>query len=346
MIRWHLLVLCALVGCTATPDPITPGDQTAPTGGVYILNEGVWGQSNASLSLYDPQSQIVQQNLFSAANGRPLGDVGNFILSRGPVAYIVVNGSDRIEIIDAQTHRSRGTITLAPGVSPRQLAVVNDSVGLVTNLYDASVSVLDFRTFTEQARIPVGPHPEGIALASGTAFVANSGLGTGHSVSMIDLATLSAIGSLEVGENPADVLTIDGSLVFVLCAGSYGEFSDPDDDTPATLITIDPAQRRVVDSLHIGGHAFRMASDGASRIYVSGSAAVLRIDSGNPGIIETFVAGAYYGLGVDSATGDVYLADARTFVIPGEVRVFSSSGIEKGRFDAGLVPGRFAFFHQ
>jgi len=346
MRRWYPLVLFALAGCTVTPDPVTPTDLETAGGGVYILNEGLWGQSNASLSLYDPQSQIVQQYLFSAANGRSLGDVGNYILSRGSVAYIVVNGSDRIEIIETRTHRSRGTITLAPGVSPRQLVVMNDSVGLVTNLYDASVSVLDFQTFTERARVPVGPHPEGIAIASGIAFVANSGLGTGRSVSMIELATLSAIGSLDVGENPGDVLTIDGSQVFVLCAGSYGDFSDPDDDTPATLITIDATQRRVVDSVQIGGHAFRMASDGTSRIYISGSGAVLRIDTRNPGIIETFVAGEYYGVGVDSATGDVYLSDARTFVVPGEVRVFSGSGIEKGRFEAGLVPGRFAFVRQ
>jgi YVTN family beta-propeller protein len=346
MTKWFAVLLCSLAGCASTPGPLTPEDLAPVARGVYVLNEGVWGQSNGSLSLFDPQSGTVHQNVFSAANGRALGDVANYILVQGQEAYIILNGSDRIEVIETQRQSSRGTINLTPGLSPRQMAVINDTVGLVTNLYDASVSVINLRRLAELSRIPVGPNPEGIAIAAGTAFVANSGLGTGRSVSMIDLATLSPVGALEVADNPAEILTLDGSRVVVLCAGSYGDFANPDDDTPATLITIDAFQRVVVDSLRIGGHAFRMASDGANNLYIPGSASVLRIDATLSGSVETFVQGEYYGVGVDTLNGDVYLGDARTFSIPGEVRVFTSSGTEKGRFDAGLIPGRFAFLRQ
>ena len=176
--------------------------------------------------------------------------------------------------------------------------------------------------------------------------MANSGLGSGRSVTMIDLSTLNAVGDLEVADNPSDVLVLDGSLVIVLCAGSYGDFSDPNDDSPATLITIDALQRRVVDSVVIGGHAFRMASDGQTGIYIAGSGSVLTVDPRTPGTLRTFVAGDYNGVGVDPATGDVYLADARTFTVPGEIRVFDSAGTLKGQFDAELIPGRFAFLRE
>jgi YVTN family beta-propeller protein len=346
MTKWLPFVLCALAGCTSTPGPLTPEDLAPTARGVYVLNEGVWGQSNGSLSLFEPESGTVHQNIFSAANGRALGDVANYILVRGQHAYIILNGSDRIEVIETQRHTSRGTINLTPGLSPRQMAVINDTVGLVTNLYDASVSVINLRSLTELSRIPVGPNPEGIAIAAGTAFVANSGLGTGRSVSMIDLATMTPVGALEVADNPAEILALDGSRVMVLCAGSYGDYLDPDDDTPAAVIAIDALQRVVVDSLLIGGHAFRMATDGESNLYVPGSAAVLRIDTRSPGSVRTFVQGEYYGIGVDTLTGDVYLGDARTFSIPGEVRVFTSSGTQKAQFDVGLIPGRFAFLRQ
>ncbi len=346
MRRWLPLVVWLLAGCTTTPDPLSPGESLASTDGVFVLNEGLWGQSNSSLSLYDPQSQTVRHDLFRSVNGRSLGDVGNFIVVRGEKAYIVVNGSDRIEIIEAWSQESRGTISLAPGLSPRQLVVLNDSLGLVTNLYDASVSVVSFRTLSEVSRIPVGAHPDGIAVTAGTAFVANSGLGTGRSVSMIDLGTLSVAGTLEVDDNPGDVLALSSSLVAVLCAGAYGDFSDPNDDTPATLVLVDPLQRQVVERVTIGGHAFRMATDGQGRVYVVASGAVLQIDPANPSYVKTFTTGEFYGVGVDTTNGDVYLADARTFTVPGEVSVFDRNGNVKSSFDAGLIPGRFAFLRR
>jgi len=341
--RRVLWILCGLLaGCTSTPDPLTPAELAPSATTVLILNEGLWGQSNASLTVFDPAARSIRQNAFTVANGRPLGDVGNFIAVRNGVAYLVMNGSDRVEIIEAETQKSRGTINLSAGRSPRQLAFVNDSLGLVTNLYDASVSVLNLRTLTEASRIPVGPHPEGIAVAAGTAFVANSGLGTGRSLSMIDLATLGHVGTIEVEDNPSDVVAIGGTIIAVLCAGSYGDFADPNDDTPATLVLIDAFQRQVTDRIPVGGHAFRLAADGQGRLYVPVAGSVLRVTMHSPTSITTFATGEFYGVGVDTTTGDVYLADAGTFTAPGEVRVFDASGNEQYRFPAGLIPGRFA----
>jgi len=340
------MLLLVLIGCATAPEPSTPEDSAPTAQGVYVLNEGLWGQSNASLSLFDPLSRVVQQNVFAGANGRPLGDVANFITVYQQLAFIVLNGSDKIEVIETDTQKSRGTIVLPAGLSPRQFALVNDSVALVTNLYDASVSILSLRSYAEVSRLPVGANPEGIAIASGKAFVANSGLGSGHSVSMIDLSTLSPAGTLDVGDNPSDIVALDAFRVAVLCAGAYGDYQDPNDDTPAKLIIIDALQQTVVDSLLIGDHAFRMATDGNGIVYIPGANAVFRVDTRLPLSRETFVAGVFYGVGVDTVTGDVYVADARTFSIPGEVRIFSSAGVDKGRFDAGLIPGRFAFPRQ
>ena len=340
------LLLLSVIGCASAPDPSTPDDSFAPAQGVYVLNEGLWGQSNASLSLFDPVSQVVQQNVFSAANGRSLGDVANFIVVHEQLAFIVLNGSDKIEVIETDTQKSRGTIILAGGLSPRQIALANDSVALVTNLYDASVSIINLKTFAEVHRLAVGANPEGITVASGTAFVANSGLGSGRSVSMIDLGTLSPAGTLDVGDNPSDIVTFDEVHVAVLCAGAYGDFQDPNDVTPARLMIIDALQQRVVDSLVIGDHAFRMATDGIGIVYIAGANAVFRVDTRLPLSREFFVGGVYYGIGVDTATGDVYVSDARSFTVPGEVRMFTSAGVDKGRFDAGLIPGRFAFPRQ
>ncbi|MEZ4762990.1 MAG: hypothetical protein R3C26_07265 [Calditrichia bacterium] len=40
-----------------------------------------------------------------------------------------------------------------------------------------------------------------------------------------------------------------GGMLQVLCIGAYGDFSDPNDDTPGGIWLIDPATNSVVDSL-------------------------------------------------------------------------------------------------
>ena len=48
------MLLLVLIGCATAPEPSIPEDSAATAQGVYVLNEGLWGQSNASLSLFDP----------------------------------------------------------------------------------------------------------------------------------------------------------------------------------------------------------------------------------------------------------------------------------------------------
>jgi YVTN family beta-propeller protein len=330
-------------GCTSDPLAVPPDEQNPTLRGVYILNEGLWGQANASLSYFDLDARTMRDGIFQAVNTRRLGDVGNHIVVRNGSAYIVVNNSDKIEIIDAQNHVSIGTIDAGPGKSPRQIAFVSDTLALVTNLYDASVSVVNISSLSVEAHIPVGSNPEGLAVSSGKAYVANSGFGAGNTVSVIDLASLTVTKTITVAENPADVVRAPGGWIYVVCAGSYGDFGNPDDDTPAQLVVIDPLNDVVLDSVMVGGHAFRMAVGSDGMGYVVGEGSVVHIDTQNRTLLGTFAAGVYYGVGVDAASGEVYLSDPRDYVSPGRVMVYSSNGTLRDEFEAGLIPGRFAF---
>ncbi|MGB2958789.1 MAG: DUF5074 domain-containing protein, partial [Bacteroidota bacterium] len=213
--RFPALCFATIVffGCTEDPTGVPPADTLPTARGVYILNEGLWGQGNASLSYLDFDSGQLENGIFQTANGRALGDVGNHIVVRNGSAYIVVNNSHKVEIIETQTHKSLGTIDAGAGTSPRQIAFVSDTLALLTNLYDASVSVLGIVSRSVVGRIPVGPNPEGIAVSSGKAFVANSGFGGGNTVSVINLTTLAVSSTITVADNPADVVrTSDGHI--------------------------------------------------------------------------------------------------------------------------------------
>lgn len=333
-----LLPVLALSGCindpASSPAPAPPSSAR----GVYILNEGGFNQGNSTLSYYDPLTGQVANDLFAVVNGRPLGDVGNSVQIRGEHAYIVVNNSHKIEIIAIADHRSTGTIDMGAGRSPRQLAFIDDSVALVTNLYDDSVIPVDVKNRLLLPRIPVGPNPEGIAIAAGKAFVANSGAGGGRTVAVIDLALMAVVDTLEVGDNPTEVQVSGEGEVYVLCVGSWFP------ETPAKIVVIDPHLPAVVDSISFGGHVYEFALTSTSRGYIPVGDSVLVLDTGTRTVTGTLLRGtSFYSVGVDPVSGNVYAGNARNYVQPGSVSIYTPAGTLLRSFDVGITPGSFAF---
>jgi Domain of unknown function (DUF5074) len=340
-----MLAGCGLVFLSCTRDPAGTESVIPPSSakGVYIVNEGLFQHGDATLSYYDITSGTVFQRVFFSVNHKMLGDVANSMCTRGGTGYVVVDGSAKVEIMDLRTNASAGTIDIGAGLSPRQLAFVNDTLALVTCLYDASVRLVNVRSRSLVQRIPVGPNPEGIAIAEGKAFVANSGLGLGTTLSVVDLSTFTVSATLTIGDNPVAVAVDADGMIAVVCVGFYNDFGDPNDDTPARLKIVDPFTATVVDSILIGGHAYKIGIDPDGLAYVPSTDSVLVVDTRLRQVVRTFVQGAFYGIVVDRVSGDVYLSDAKDFQQPGTVSVYSRSGQLKTQFGVGVIPGAFAF---
>ena len=104
MKKLHLFLLAfvaaLLFSCKPepTPTPVDPSDTIQPVNlkGVFVLNEGNFQFSNASLSFYDPEADTVANNLFYKANNAPIGDVGQSLALSEEKLYIVVNNSNYI----------------------------------------------------------------------------------------------------------------------------------------------------------------------------------------------------------------------------------------------------------
>lgn len=333
-----LLVLTACSEDNGTNPPVTPEGPR----GLYILNEGNFQRGNATLSFFIPDSNIVYNDLFQAVNARPLGDVGNSITVHNGLAYLVVNNSHKIEVIDAATHKSVRTVTSPAGASPRQIVFAENGYGFISNLLDNSVSVYNPSTGTLDGKITVGANPDGIAAAGTTAVVANSGFGAGNTVSLIDADTRAVVKTVSVGDYPTSVLALSQYAAAVLCSGDYGDPNDTNDDTPGMLYVIDLQTRRVADSLVLGGHPQRLARDTDGHLYTLHETGVTRIHLASKTLTRDFIPGYFYGIFIDTTERTIYLTNPIDYVQPGKLESYTMSGSKQRTFDVGIIPGAMA----
>ena len=87
-----------------TNDPvISPATEIK---GLYIMCEGNWGSNNAAVDFIDFSSSQYTQNIFEKSNPdivMGLGDTSSDMQAYGNQLWVVVNGSNKVEILDIET---------------------------------------------------------------------------------------------------------------------------------------------------------------------------------------------------------------------------------------------------
>ena len=144
----------------------------------------------------------VTNDLFYTVNGRPLGDVPNSIIINGDKAYIVVNNSGKIEVVDSTTLASIETISGL--ISPRYMTVINDNKAYVSSLYSDSVAIINLTNIAISGYINLRRTSEAITLVGNKAFISN--WAGGKEVMVINTITDKLIDSIAVGIEPESMV--------------------------------------------------------------------------------------------------------------------------------------------
>ncbi len=329
------ICLLTAIGCkpdetTPLPEPIETTERT-----VFVSNEGQFQVGNASLTLYDPESMTAQENAFEATNGTILGDIFQSITFHQALAYLVINNSNKVEVIDPLSLESRGTITGL--TSPRYLLPLGDGRAYLSDLYAGAISIIDLEAQSVAGQITTpGAWTEQLVASQGVVFttcyqrpylyVINP-----RSDQISDSIAIQARG-LYVQEDA------NGHL-WVSAGASISH------DEPGALFEIDPVSRAVLHRFDFpagegpGELAFNVGRD--TLLYLAGDLYALPIQASDlPD--EPFIqaeAGSFYGIGVDVNTGEIYLTDPIDFVQRGEVLRFTANGSPVDTFRAGVGPG-------
>ncbi|GAA4900682.1 hypothetical protein GCM10023311_27920 [Flaviramulus aquimarinus] len=220
-----LTITFIFTSCSSDDDANIPVPKGDYENGILISHEGNFGQGNASVSFVSYDLDTVENNLFNTINGSLLGDTAQSVAFYNDLAYIVLNVSNTIEIVNRYTFESVATIN--SGLSnPRYIAFSNEK-GYVTNWGDGGnaaddyVAIINLSTNTLEANsISVVEGPEEIIATGNTIYVAQQGgFSQNDKVSVIDTTTDTVTATITVGDVPNSLQFDTSGNLWVLCGG-------------------------------------------------------------------------------------------------------------------------------
>lgn len=332
--------------------------------GFYLLNEGNMGSNSATLDYMDYKTGVYKKNIYPEINPtvvKELGDVGNDLEIYGNKLYAVINCSHKVEIMDATTTKR---ITHIDIPNCRYLAFdggyayVSSYVGPIKiepNAPLGAVFKVDTVTMQVVDTVTVGYQPEEMEVRFGKLYVANSGgyrkPNYDRTVSVIDLKTFREIKKIDVAIN---LHRLKGDRFGNLYVSSRGDYYN----VPSKIYVIDARSDRVTHSFDMAASNFCIVGDSAY-VYsaewnwttAKNTVAYGIIDLKHQKIVNrNFITDGTdarikvpYGIAVNPLSRDIYITDAKNYVIPGILYCFGLDGVLKWKVTTGNIPAHFAF---
>ena len=357
---WYKPALAALalglcVACNEEEEGTVVVPPVPTTSGLYVLNTGNWDGNDASIQYFDLESLSIGGDLFAAANGFGLGDLGQDLCLYGSKLYATVSGSSKLEVMDRNCKVVKTIpVRAEDGTTPAEPRYMTACDGCVYfTAYDGTVSRLDTATLEITGKVAVGAYPEALTNANGKLYVNLSDYnfdGSGTSVAVVDIVSFTKTKEIKVKQNPyTQCFTGDDGYVYVVSNGNYAGSPGMSEDqyVYGTLQRIDPVTDTVEDVCRA-----TYAANHGSKMYVLYSeyylpetkrAFVRDLNTGEEAdFIDLDEFSSPNAIGVDPSTGDVYVADT-SYGVSSTVRVYDAEGNLKNTFEAGYSTSKFVF---
>ncbi len=359
--KWLSLAFLLLIFFSSCSTDETDPTPYIPQGdfdsGVLVLNEGNFGGINASVSYISFDFNRTQNGIFSGVNPSSiLGNTAQSIGFNGNLAYIVVNGSSKVEIVNRFTFQKVGEIT-AGLFSPRYISFANGR-GYITDwgagAGEGKVKVIDLASNSVMLSIAVADFPNRIIEHDNKLYVAHNNIGTvGNSITIIDGVSNTVGGSIPTSGLP-DVMKVEGDNLWVSCNG-YGSWPVPENESAGSILKFNLNTNTLILSLPQSSntqHITFMDVFGNNIFYVVGNNVFkMPLSSTTLPSAPAFIAAADYIYGFAVNSNRVYIGDAKDFIVNGVVKVYSSgeifdpnpTGTLLKSVEVGVAPNGFYF---
>ncbi|GEM_PF-433574 len=309
---------------------------------VYILSEGGFSQGTSMLSLYNVQSNIFYQSIFSPGN---IGLYPDGLIYHNGFLYLTEQGSfgssGKIYKLDTLGNVLNSAIV---GTNPYSLAIANNKI-YITNGPASNVSVLNLSNFSFIKNISVGVYPQEIIAFNNKIFVANNSLFGGSSdstVSVIDPIVDSVIAKITVRKDPSSFAISNDGFLLIGCPG---------DENNGKIFKINPNnfQKVAEYSVPIYGVGKDISVDKNSNdlFLISYLNDIVKYNpntnSSSLVLSSVYPNNYYYGYAYDFSTKKHFVLDAKNFTVNGSMRILDSTYNLIGTYQTGIAPRRILF---
>ncbi len=317
--------------------------------GYLIINEGVFGDNNASVA-HISLDGVVTQQIFQTVTGDSLGDNLQSISILGDEAYLMVSNSNKIEVVDRGTFERKATIfdtTNFKFANPRYMATIGNGKAYVStwgNFGSISPKILVLDTQTEQiiTTIEASAGAEYVVFDDKTnkVFIANT-FGTTISVYSTSNNTLES--TIDVSPNSPKDMVLDKNGNLWVTASPFGSSTgalykiNTSTNAIETTIPLNAGSERVGQQLAINGQKDVLYYNFSSGIYELPISATVQATT-------PLIQNNAYGISVEPSNGDIWVGIANFQATTGnEVLRYDSSGNLKNTFTASAGPNEVIF---
>ena len=356
-------------------DKIDPNSQIA---GMYLVNEGNMGSNKCTLDFLDYTEGIYMRNIYPERNPtivKELGDVGNDVQIYGNKLYIIVNCSNKVEVLDARTGVRIKQIEIPncryicfrrehAYVSSYVAGVLidpNAPLGAVFKIDTASLQVVD--------KVTVGYQPEEMVVLGDYLYVANSG---GYrvpyydnTVSVVEFESFHQEQQIVVGLNLHRIKADKYGKLWVSSRGNYNDIYSPYGSVPSNLFVLDkrvgynemivtdtinvPCSNMAIhgDSLYLYSHDYDNITQQSTLTY-----GIINIKTKKV-VSKNFITDGTekeikmpYGISIHPETGDIYVTDAKNYVSTGTLSCYNKEGKRKWRVSTGDIPAHMVYLKK
>jgi DNA-binding beta-propeller fold protein YncE len=335
-----LFLTVTFISCKSDKPQSSHGDSLVNSSRrIWIANEGNFQFGNASLGIYHPFEDIYSPQVFKTHNsGISLGDVFQSINIINGKAFLVVNNSGKIEVVDTSNFKVIKTIS---GLnSPRHILQIDQNKAYVSDLYDNAISILDLDQLTIVGRITCSDWTEQMTMLNNILYVS---MPKSEHIYMIDPINDLVLDSIPVAYGSSGMAVDKNENLWVLCGGSASK------NKVAGLYKIDPPMKTVIQSIDLDEDKrptlLNIDKQGENLYFVYDDLYKMSVSSATIPSQPFYPAKGrvFYGLGIDQNRREIYLADARDYVQRGSVYRLDSTARLISSFTANIIPGSFYF---
>jgi YVTN family beta-propeller protein len=332
-------LLLLLAGCEKTPDSNLNNLPAGTAKGFIICNEGNFMWGNASVSFFNLETNQVYPDVFKQANNINLGDVLQSAVIYNNLLYLVVNNSEKIEVVNPITFKQVATIRSLK--SPRYLLPVNNSKAYVSDLYNNAISIINLNTNTVEGKINMPGWTEEMLLYQNKAYIT---LMQRDFALVVDAMNNTITDTIWCGYASNSIVLDKNNNIWLAAGGSSTQ------NKKSTLTCYNP-QTKIIEkqfTFEVGSARKLIVNNTGDVLYwiSNGNIFSMPINSTNlpDKPLITSNGRTFYNIDFYKEANLLVVTDAKDYVQHGDVLLYKPNGILQTTVKAGIIPSEICFY--